>query len=118
MSSWPWTDARPEQEWTLLLALSAFLPHALALANVRGWIGHNEGVLNELSSLYFLACPVTIVLAVWALARSRRTFRAFRIAGTRERAFAIMAAVLSIPTVLVAALLFLAMTIYVISGGG
>jgi hypothetical protein len=118
VSTWRWDDARPEQEWTLLMAAVAFTPHALALANIRGWMGDQGAILNQLSSIYFLACPVTLALAACALVRSRRTMSDFSRAGRRERACAIAAFALSAPTLIASGLLFLMIGTYAISGGG
>jgi hypothetical protein len=109
--------ARPEQEWTLLLALCAFVPHALALAEVRGWLGGSEGPLGGLQGLYFLGLPFTLGFAVWALVRAIRTFRTFAAASPRERTLAVVATAMSVPALAVSAALTVALGGYAISGG-
>jgi hypothetical protein len=111
-------SGRPEQEWTLALALCAFVPHVLALATVRGWLGGGgEGPLSGLAGIYFLGLPVTLGIAIWALVRSIRTLRTFGAAPARERALAVLASVMSLPTLLVSAALTFAFGMYAISGG-
>lgn len=103
---------RTEQEWTVALALCALAPNALALANVAGWIGHEE-VTNEFSSIYFLSLPFTLGFGAWALVRSTRTLSDYSAAGLRERFFGVLACILSVPAVILSAFGLLA-----IGGGG
>jgi hypothetical protein len=100
------------------MAFCAFVPHVLALASVRGWLGGGgEGPLSGLAGIYFLGLPFTLGIAVWALVRSMRTLRTFAEAPARERTLAVLALVMSLPALLISAALTFAFGMYAISGG-